>query len=287
MARRIPPVPGTEEAIRPIAAPPRVFVPPRVGGAPLPAPAPAAAPVYDAIAEEYRRSKSLPFRLHIEAYTLFRLIGDPAGRTVLDLACGEGIYTREARRRGASDGFGVDLSGEMIRLAEEAEVAEPLGCRYVVSDVADLPALGRFDLVLGVYLLNYARTAEELLRFCRVVYANLRPGGCFVGFNDNVSNPPQLYGSYRAHGFVKSAPERRVEGDPITYTLFNPDGGEFQIVNYYLSPDTYVAAFREAGFRWFEWCEPWLSEEGERSFPPRFWDDFLSAPPVIGMRAEK
>ena len=86
---------------------------------------------------------------------------------------------------------------------------------------------------------------------------------------------------------MKTTPADRVEGDPITYTLFNPDDTEFQIVNYYLGPDTYVAAFREAGFHSFEWCGPWLSAEGERSFPISFWDDFLSAPPLIGFRATR
>ena len=48
---------------------------------------------YDAIAEEYRESKRLSFREHIERYTLFEMLGDIGGKTVLDLGCGEGFYT--------------------------------------------------------------------------------------------------------------------------------------------------------------------------------------------------
>lgn len=241
---------------------------------------------YDAIAAEYRRSKSLPFRLHVEAHTLFRLTGDVTGAHILDLACGEGIYTRAMRRRGAVSALGVDVSGAMIALAEQTEHADPLGCCYRVDDVASLPVIGQFDLVLGIYLLNYARTADELAQFCRVIHANLRPGGRFVGFNDNVANPPERYDGYRPYGFVKSTTPERDEGAPITYTLFDPDGGEFRIVNYYLSPATYAAAFRDAGFKSFEWCGPWLSEEGRKAFPDGFWDAFLAAPPVIGLQAE-
>lgn len=43
---------------------------------------------YDTIAREYRASKRLAFREHVERYTLFELLGDVAGKTVLDLACG-------------------------------------------------------------------------------------------------------------------------------------------------------------------------------------------------------
>ena len=52
---------------------------------------------YDAIAKQYRDSKLLPFRHAIERYTVFRELGDLRGRTVLDLACGEGIYAGQDR----------------------------------------------------------------------------------------------------------------------------------------------------------------------------------------------
>ena len=44
---------------------------------------------YDTIAERYRDSKRLPFRRAIERYTVFQLLGDLRGQTVLDLACGD------------------------------------------------------------------------------------------------------------------------------------------------------------------------------------------------------
>jgi toxoflavin synthase len=45
---------------------------------------------YDPIAEQYKRSKQQPWRTHIEAFTLMRLIGDPTSKAVVDIACGEG-----------------------------------------------------------------------------------------------------------------------------------------------------------------------------------------------------
>ena len=74
---------------------------------------------YDAIAGEYQESKRLSFREHVERYTLFETLGDVRGKTVLDLACGEGFYTRLLRQAGASEVTGVDISAAMIELAEE------------------------------------------------------------------------------------------------------------------------------------------------------------------------
>ena len=72
---------------------------------------------YDPIAEQYQRSKQQPWRTFIECYTLLDLIGDLAGMAVLDLACGEGFYTRQIRQRGAVRVLGLDLSQGMIDLA--------------------------------------------------------------------------------------------------------------------------------------------------------------------------
>ena len=57
---------------------------------------------YSKIAGQYKASKKLGFRKHIEEYTLFLCIGDVTGKSILDLACGEGIYARGMRRAGAA-----------------------------------------------------------------------------------------------------------------------------------------------------------------------------------------
>jgi hypothetical protein len=54
---------------------------------------------YDAITREYQRSKQQPWRHYVECFTLFELIGDLSGKAVLDLACGEGYYTRQLKQR--------------------------------------------------------------------------------------------------------------------------------------------------------------------------------------------
>ena len=146
---------------------------------------------YDAIAEAYQDSKQLPFRKYIEAYSLFEILGDIRGATVLDLACGDGFYARKIKQAGALEVTGVDLSAEMIKLAEEEERARPLGCKYLHRDVAALELSAQVDLVVAMYLLNYAKTKEELLKFVEVAYNMLRPGGRFVGFNDNVQRVPK------------------------------------------------------------------------------------------------
>ena len=244
---------------------------------------------YDAIAGAYKDSKQLSFRKYIEEYTLFETLGDIGGVKALDLACGEGFYTRKLKRAGAGEVLGVDVSTEMIRLAETEERAHPSGCRYLNRDAADLVLDEPVDLVVAMYLLNYARDATELLRFVRAAHGALKPGGRFVGFNDNVLNAPGGTVSYARYGFEKvyaGTPSERTpsDGDPIVYRFTIDDGTRFEFNNYYLSPETYRRAFEEAGFADFRWVDPQLHPSEQDN---GFWDEFMAAPPVIGFAAVK
>lgn len=239
---------------------------------------------YDTIADAYRDSKQLPFREVIERNTLFELLGDIRGDKVLDMACGDGFYTRLLKRAGASQVTGVDISMEMIRLAEHEERKNPLGCTYLQVDAAAFVPAEPADLVVATYLLNYARTREQLLRFCQVCHDALRPGGRFAGVNDNVRNPPVGTMSLKKYGLQKSCPPRPKEGDVILYTITNEDGQRFEFENYYFEPCTYERAFRDAGFRDFRWVE--LSLHPSQQGNP-FWDDFMASPPITAFAASR
>ena len=142
---------------------------------------------YDPIAEQYKRSKQQPWRTYIEAFTLMDLIGDPSGKEVIDIACGEGFYTRLLRQRGAAKVTGVDLSERMVELAKAQEADQRLGIDYVVGDGRDLKLGAKYDLAVAAYLLNYARDRDELDDMCKGIARCLRPGGRFVTVNSSPS----------------------------------------------------------------------------------------------------
>jgi SAM-dependent methyltransferase len=240
---------------------------------------------YDRVGVRYQESKRLPFRRYVEEHSMFSLLPNLAGRSVVDLACGEGIYSRKLMRAGADRVVGVDISAEMIALAEQAEAAEALGVRYVVADVAMVAFHEPFDIALCSYLFNYARSREELRRLVENVYRLIRPGGLVVGCNDYPDNPPAHFGRYRQYGFIKIGQPERHEGDTITYRFFNPDGTVFEIDNFFLSSDSYRSEFARAGFTSFDWVMPEVSPDGIEAFAPGFWDDYLDSPPIVSFTA--
>ena len=241
--------------------------------------------MYDAIAEQYQASKWLLFRHFVERYTLTEMLGDLRGRTLLDFACGEGVYARQFKRMGAAGVTGVDVSIEMVRLAEAQERADPIGCRYVCADAAAFTPDEPADVVTAIYLLNYARTRAELDRFCRACHRALRPGGRLVGFNDNVRNPPRPgVVSLAKYGLERTCRHPPREGDVIRYRMTNYDDQSFEFENYYLEPATYEAAARAAGFDDFRWVDAML-EPTERDDP--WWDDFMALAPLTGFTASR
>ena len=240
---------------------------------------------YDTIAEQYKKSKELPYRL-IEEYTYFNLLGELAGKSILDLGCGEGFYTRKFSHLGATRVVGVDLSPKMIELARQQEAREPLGIKYIVADVCELGSLGSFELVVASYLLNCAQTKEQLLKMCRIIFANLKLDGRFVTINDNIQQPPESYSICKKYGYTKNISELLQEGTPITLT-FSVDGQEFSLIDYYLSRATYEWAFRTAGFKEIRWHKPIVSPEGVQEFGEEFWQDFLDCAPIVGIECLK
>ena len=239
---------------------------------------------YDIIAEEYKRAKLQPWRHHIEVYTLFELVGDVAGKSILDLACGEGFQTRLLKQKGAARVVGVDISAGMIDLARNEEFQRARGIEYYIEDAKRLELDEQFDMVFAAYLLNYASTKDELLEMCRAIARHLKAGGRFVSVNNN----PDYTGkteSMRPYEFTREANERR-EGGPIAWTFYLKEG-PFAITNYYLSIATHEWALAAAGLRDIRWHPPQVSPEGLAEFGQEYWAAFLEHKPIIFIECRK
>ena len=241
---------------------------------------------YDPIAGQYKRSKLQPWRAHIESFTLMGLLGDLSGKTVVDVACRDGYYTRLLRARGASLVRGVDLSERMVELARAEEAERPLGIAYDVGDARDLRLTADHDFAVAAYLLNYARDASELRAMCRSLARCLTSGGRFVTVNQSATLDFRAAPSYRTYGFETTAAGEWREGTPITWTFYLDDG-PFSIENYHLDVATHEEALRSAGFREIRWHPPRLSPEGESAFGRESWSVFLERSPITFLECVK
>jgi ubiquinone/menaquinone biosynthesis C-methylase UbiE len=181
---------------------------------------------------------------HATALTL-KLAGNLDGVCVLDLARGQGVAARALASAGAATVTGVDLTPEMIELAAQHEVGNPLGIRYVVDDAQALGsfATASFDLVtcqLG--LMDIPDLPAALAAVARV----LRPQGSFVFV---IGHPCFLAPEAQTVGGPGGEPARLVT-DYLTERFWrsqNPAGVR-RAGNHHRTISTYLNALRQAGF---------------------------------------
>ncbi|MFF9852310.1 class I SAM-dependent methyltransferase [Streptomyces litmocidini] len=239
--------------------------------------------LYDEIGEAFEGFKSLPLTRYGEVPSFLGLVGDVRGRSVLDLASGTGFYSREFKRRGASEVLGVDISGAMVDAARAFEESDPLGVRYEVGDVSELRDLGRrFDIALGVQLLNYAPDVAAMERMCRHVHRSLEPGGEFFVL---AQKPDYRFDgpSLAKYGFLCEATGEEIETGPrvrITALLDPP----ISFVGACPRREVYEGSLRAAGFSELTWVPLEISEAGVREFGADFWADCLANPPFELLR---
>jgi SAM-dependent methyltransferase len=242
---------------------------------------------YDTIALDYQRiSSAVPLR-DAEWHSLQQRLGDLTGCSVLDLACGDGMGTRLIKRWGAERVVGIDISPQMIALAQQREDAEPMGIEYRVADAATLGGIGPFDRVAAAYLLHYAESREQLLQMARTVYDNLEPGERFVASIANPLLPPQPVIDQRKYGFsYRLLDETLREGAGLRGTLYlGPNVVEFDF--YWWSWETYETAFRTAGFR-SRTIEPFLiPPDSDQKRGEGFWDEYVAAPCAMHIICQK
>ncbi|QDT46586.1 Cypemycin methyltransferase [Symmachiella dynata] len=241
---------------------------------------------YDPIAEQYQLSKQQPWRMYIESYGLLDLAGDLAGKAVVDLACGEGFYSRLLKHGGAQRVLGVDSSQGMIDLARKQEVEQQAGIEYQLSDVREMGHTGEFDLAVAAWLLNYASTTEQLEAMCQAVSGCLKPGGRFVTINSSPLIDWLTIPSYRKYGFEALFGNEMRPGAPITWKFYL-ENETFDIENYYLSQSAHEEALHGAGFSEINWRPLQVSAEGTAAYEAGYWDTFLTVQPVVFIECVK
>ncbi|WP_330334458.1 methyltransferase domain-containing protein [Streptomyces sp. NBC_00536] len=238
---------------------------------------------YDEIGEAYEGFKALPLEQYAVVPGFLALVGDVSGKSVLDLASGTGFYSREFKRRGATDVLGIDISGEMVAVAQRLEEHDPLGVRYEVGDASALRTFEQpFDVGLAVQLLNYASDIATTELMCRNIHRSLKPGAELFLLNQSpdyrFDGPtPEKY------GFRSELTGEEVETGPQVRTTALLDPPVSFIAN---RPrrDVYEHCLKAAGFSELTWAPVKVSEAGVREFGADHWADLAANPPLEMLR---
>jgi ubiquinone/menaquinone biosynthesis C-methylase UbiE len=140
----------------------------------------------------------------VEQPALRALLPGVAGRTVLDLGCGDGGLARDLAARGAARVLGADPSARMLALARDRTADPRVG--YVQAFAEDLALRsGSADLVVSSLAFHYVAGLGHLLE---QIARWLRPGGWLVASMEHPMrtaeleqrDDPGVTGRYAAEG---------------------------------------------------------------------------------------
>uniref|UniRef100_A0A0G4G4M2 Methyltransferase domain-containing protein n=1 Tax=Chromera velia CCMP2878 TaxID=1169474 RepID=A0A0G4G4M2_9ALVE len=258
----------------------------------------------------YSELKQSPVRLAIERYTIFKLVESARpqlldGASVLDLACGDGTYSRECVRRGAKRVVGLDMSEEILILArgksleiEEGKVGFfKADCSKLSEVRMALEGSGlkadseeKFDVILVNWFFVNAKNEDELTEMVKVCAVYLKPGsGVMVGMNvhpDTLPRPPDFWKRYNLirrtpnFDFEKDGAALR-EGELLEANVLNDEGKVvWSVQNYFWSRAKLQEVFRSQGLELEVVecsCDPTMVND--------YWRGLLQTPPFSCLRA--
>lgn len=221
------------------------------------------------------------YHRHCQDPVIFGVLGDVRAKALLDLACGDGFYTRRFRAEsGADPVIGVDLSPKLIEKARAIEAREPLGIEYRVGDVRELELDRRFDVVTAIHLLHYLESEDEIASVLRGIHGLLGDRGRFVTM---IINPEfeldrhDRADSKEKYAYYFSAAEPGNGG----ILRFHPGGFEkereitIELRRWERGFLDRVAA--DVGFA-SEWHEPFISAAGLAEYGDAFFANYLANP---------
>ncbi|KAL6248884.1 hypothetical protein RBB50_003947 [Rhinocladiella similis] len=220
-------------------------------------------------------------------------LGDWKGASVLDLACGTGIGLREARKLGATKLVGIDISGEMIEVCKATTKDVDQFQLHVADCSQPLDHLGlepgSFDLIIGMWLLNYAESASQLQDFWANIAKYLKPSGTFVGIiqNQETFQPDSM--KTLKYGAMESNIQQLPSGDGVKMHVEFDTQPKVEFDTYVLRQDVFESTAAQAGMKISEYVRPdktVLAKEEQDNIA--WWQQLLAEYPnqlVIAKRA--
>ena len=234
---------------------------------------------YDLAAKKYlfERTKGKEssgfFNREIEQPTMFKLVPlNLEDKKILDIGCGPGIHLREYIVRGA-EGFGIDVSSEMIKLPKEHCV----GVYFNAGSAYNLEFEDAFfDVVTASFVLDHVKDLSKAVKEVKRV---LKENGLFI-----FSIPHPIINMFRESERGKFAPSHNYFCRDARYVNIVKSCEKF--LDFPLPLQDYFKVFLREGFVLVDFLESEPDEKWKEKFE-NFNTDLLKIPIVAFFKWKK
>ena len=207
-----------------------------------------------------------------------KIVGDIQGLQVLDLACGEGYFSRLLASAGANV-TGVDISKNMIQAARRKETASPMGILYHVMDASHLELKSsQLDMVhcsmALMDIIEYEQAISEVSRVLkdrgRFIFSIVHP--CFFSSRTLDGKPMCQTERIDQKNGTRKYQYMKIYDYHTRHTVstnWMKDGKPYlpsSLVNFHRTISDYVNALGRHGLYITRMDEPIPTEEGIRVF---------------------
>lgn len=105
---------------------------------------------------------------------------NPKAKTILELGCGTGNHAELLFKKGYTI-HGIDLSKEMLNIAEKKRKGKENKLEFTHSNIQTLNLNNQFDIVISLFhVMSYQSTNKELMKVFEVVKKHLKKDGIFI-----------------------------------------------------------------------------------------------------------
>ena len=236
--------------------------------------------IYNKNASRWSRHSSKSLSDYTARQSIFDLCGNLAGKSVLDIGCGEGYCSRYLKVNNLAHKIhGIDISSEMVKVALDTEESDPLGITYSVGDISNLSLpKNSYDLILGVFVYNYVSIAEMQFSM-REVYSSLKDNGRFIFAVPHPAfpfirptNKPPFYFDFNGDGYFSSRDKRKF-GE-----IYKLDNVALPVQMVHKLFEDYFASLKMVGFSMIPDLKELKVEQKHIELNPKFFMPLIDTP---------
>jgi toxoflavin synthase len=209
--------------------------------------------------------KEDPFRRGLHFPAVEEALGDLNRKRILDIGCGNGLFSRLLAERGASV-VGYDRAPRRIAEARAGADTPEVDATFVVATPHTFLHDRKFDAAISVMVLQLATSPEELEVFFRSASHHLEPGARFISV---VLNP-----LFRAFG--RDFTIRRwtkLEGNGVKTEFLDRTSGrvEMTVEGHQYTGGEYEQAAISGGMKSAAWRKLFASSDAVQQMGASFW----------------